>query len=607
MSANSATQHEHHGASPYTKQNVRAARKPSWPFFIRPSRIRRFLYIITMLLSLLGLSLFTSSVVLAQSDNEVPTGAISGNYSGLFRPQVHFSPPQGFMNDPNGMFQDANGTFHLYYQYNPTDTIAGNQHWGHATSDDLYHWINQPIALAPYDNVTGIFTGSAVIDVNNTSGLFPNRTNGVVAMYTANGPDDQNQAIAYSFNDGYTWEYYSGNPVLAIGSTQFRDPKVIWHAPTATWVMVLAFAHDFTVGIYTSPNLLNWTHASNFSHAGILGLQYECPNLVEMPFISANGSSSPTYLMYLSINPGAPLGGSVGQYFPGAFNGTHFMPVDGVARLADFGKDNYATQFFYRSDDDGTTDAVSIAWASNWQYTNFVPTGPAEGWQSAATLPRRNWVQRGAAARGDYVLMSYPYDPTAVQGRVLAENDDVGNGTVSASAGGDATGAIMIQANVTGLNTTGLANTAGLNVTIRSSETGESLTAGQAFGGDPSFWMDRGNTSAFENVYFADKVSVGLVLSDSWEMLMVVDRSVWEVFLMGGEKSATQTFFPRGLLDEVEVSVGGINEAAEVTVAVWELDSAWASEAGGDGVVRGNGTSNEAQKVKRAGGRDFWT
>lgn len=559
-----------------------------------------------MLSLLLAFCLLTVSAVQAQSDEAVPTGSIPGNYSGLYRPQVHFSPPKGFMNDPNGMFQDANGTYHLYYQYNPTDTIAGNQHWGHATSDDLYHWINQPIALAPYDNVTGIFTGSAVIDVNNTSGLFPNQTNGVVAMYTANGPDDQNQNIAYSYDDGYSWEYFSGNPVIAIGSIQFRDPKVIWHIPTETWVMVLAFAQEFTVGVYTSPDLLNWTHASNFSHAGLLGLQYECPNLVEIPYANEDGDTEPIWLMYISIQPGAPLGGSVGQYFPGQFNGTHFEPVDNVARLADFGKDNYATQFFYRDGEDGSDDGISIAWASNWQYTNYVPTGPAEGWQSATSLPRRNWVKKSDAARGDYVLMSYPYDITAVQGRVLSSNDSLGNGTVTASAGEDATGAIMIQANVTNLNTTGISITASLNITIRSSETGESLLAGQAFAGDPAFWMDRGNTTGFDNMYFTDKVSTGLVLSDSWELLMVVDRSLWEVFLMGGEKSATQTYFPKGLLDEVEVSVGGINAAAEVSIGVWELDSAWASEAGDDGVVRGNTTSVESQRVKRAGDRPFW-
>ena len=202
------------------------------------------------------------------------------------------------------------------------------------------------------------------------------------------------------------------------------------------------------------------------------------------------------------------------------------------------------------------------------------------------------------------MLASYPYDIEAVQGRQLARNDNVGNGTVLATAGPGATGALMLQANVTGLNTTGLGNTATLNITVRSSATGERLQSAQTFGGDPAFWMDRGQTTGFENPFFTDKVSTGLALDDHWEMLMVVDRSVWEVFLMGGERSATQTYFPRGMLDEVEVQVGGLNDAATVSVAIWELDSVW--QVGSDGLVSGNSTTG-AQQVRRAGGTmQFW-
>lgn len=137
---------------------------------------------------------------------------------------------------------------------------------------------------------------------------------------------------------------------------------------------MLAYSQEFTVGIFTSPNLIDWTHESNFSYHGLLGQQWECPNLVEVPI---NGTDETAYLLQISINPGAPLGGSIAQYYPGTFNGTHFEAFDSVARIADFGKDNYAGQFFY-----GTPpgeDAVSIAWASNWQYTQIVPTGPREG------------------------------------------------------------------------------------------------------------------------------------------------------------------------------------------------------------------------------------
>lgn len=129
----------------------------------------------------LNLNISTST---STSVSTVPTGTpVPGDYNGRYRPQVHYSPPQGFMNDPNGMFRDANGTWHLYYQYNPTANVAGNQHWGHATSKDLYNWENQPIALFPPDKNTFVFSGSAVVDTNNTSGFFPNQDNGVVAIY----------------------------------------------------------------------------------------------------------------------------------------------------------------------------------------------------------------------------------------------------------------------------------------------------------------------------------------------------------------------------------------------------------------------------------------
>ncbi|KAL1738505.1 glycosyl hydrolase, partial [Schizophyllum fasciatum] len=185
------------------------------------------------------------------------------------------------MNDPNGCFVDANGTWHLYYQYNPYQPVAGNQHWGHATSKDLYHWENQAIAISPPDNTSQVFSGSAVIDTNNTSGFFPNQTDGVVAIYTLNTPTKQVQEISYSTDGGYTFTAYEGNPVIDVNSTQFRDPKVIRHGDS--WVAVIAHSQDFVIGIFTSPDLIHWEHASNFTHQGLLGLQYECPNLVKIP------------------------------------------------------------------------------------------------------------------------------------------------------------------------------------------------------------------------------------------------------------------------------------------------------------------------------------
>jgi beta-fructofuranosidase len=194
-----------------------------------------------------------------------------------------------------------------------------------------------------------------VLDPNNTSGFFPNTTDGVVAVYTLNTPTLQVQEVAYSTDGGYNFTPYENNPVLSVGSNQFRDPKVFWYEDH--WVMAVAAANDFTIEIYTSPNLTSWTFASNFTHHGLLGLAYECPNLVQVPF--QDDPSKSAWLMYISINPGAPLGGSVGQYFPGDFNGTHFVAYDSAARIADFAKDNYASQWFA---DTENGESISIAW-----------------------------------------------------------------------------------------------------------------------------------------------------------------------------------------------------------------------------------------------------
>ncbi|KAI0644288.1 glycosyl hydrolase [Trametes meyenii] len=517
----------------------------------------------------------------------VPTGTpISGNYNGQYRPQVHFSPPRAFMNDPNGMFLDSNGTYHLYYQYNPTDVVAGNQHWGHATSRDLYHWVNQPIAIFPPNNDSQVFSGSAVVDVNNTSGFFPDQDNGVVAIYTLNTPTAQVQEIAYSHDGGYSFARYAENPVINSTSTQFRDPKVIWYEDH--WVMVIAYAQEFAIGIYTSPDLKTWSHASNFTHHGLLGLQYECPNLVKLPI---QGSDESAYVLAISINPGAPLGGSITEYFPGSFNGTHFTAVDGAARIADFAKDNYAGQFFYGIPDGA--DAVSIGWASNWQYTQVVPTAQ-EGWRSAMALPRRNFLAN--VTRIGWDLISLPYDLSPVLGDRLAARDDLGNGTLVVDYSGVASNALYFQANLTGA--AGASGAATLNFTFLSPVSGESVSGGYFLGGDNAFFLDRGRTRGFDNPFFTDKFSAAsLARADgSWTLSGVIDRSIIELFLDEGAASATATFFATQPLTLLTVSAGELPANASVSVAVYALKSAWKEYEDAEGVVSGNVTTTAVKR-----------
>ena len=445
--------------------------------------------------------------------------------------------------------------------------MAGNQHWGHATSKDLYTWQNQPIAIFPDAPGDGVFSGCIVIDVNNTSGFFPNRSDGVVAVYTYNTATEQTQRLAYSFDRGYTFTNYAGNPVISIGSAQFRDPKVIWHVPTQQWVMVIAYAQEFAVGFFTSPNLKNWTHASNFTHHGLLGLQYEVPGLTQIPMRTGSAVES-MWVLILSINPGAPLGGSITQYFPGSFNGTHFTAVDEAARIADFGKDNYAGGFFYGPPED--QNAISIAWASNWQYSQVVPTGPLEGFRSAMTLPRENYLTD--VSRLGYDLVSRPYNLAPLYDKPLATTSSLQNSTIFASYPTMGSGAVYFQVNVTGIpeaNATGTAN-----FTFASTVSGESVRGGFFFGGDVPFWLDRGEIRGFDNPFFTDKFSTNnLISAGRWTVEGVIDRSILEVFLDGGTSSATITFFPEQRLDSVVLSTADLNKDVQVSAAIWSLKS----------------------------------
>jgi beta-fructofuranosidase len=479
---------------------------------------------------------------------------------------------------------------------NPTANIAGNQHWGHATSKDLYTWTNQPIAIFPGGPTEGVFSGSAVVDVNNTSGFFPNQTNGVVAVYTINVPESQTQHIAYSHDDGYSFLKYENNPVLSPGGTnptQFRDPKVIWYEATQRWVMVVAYPVDFKIGLFSSPNLVDWKPESNFSHYGVTGLQYECPNMVELRVESgSNATNESKYVMLISINPGAPLGGSITQYFVGTFNGTHFDAADSRVRFTDFAKDNYAGQFFYGISPD--EDQITLNWASNWQYTNVVPTAGdqvGDGFRSAMTVPRGHYLKD--LPRFGLSLISYPWNIKSIVESELTSNGSLGNGTVLLEYSGIKSGALYFEANVTGLATASyLAGT--LEFTFSSSKSGESISGGTSISsGD--VWLDRGHTDGFSNSFFTDKFSATGLYNEAdgaWRLSGIIDRSIIEIFLNEGEISATSIFFPVQPLDTMSLSVSGLDARATASVGVWALKAAWMDQADMNGTVQGNVTKS---------------
>ena len=286
-----------------------------------------------------------------------------------YRPSYHHAPERGWMNDPNGLFF-KDGVWHLYYQYNPYGSMWGNMHWAHSTSTDLVHWQQQPVALAP-DAWGTMFSGSCVVDHNNTAGF---GKDAIISMYTSSRPtpfggDVQAQCIAYSNDGGKTFTKYVGNPVITDEKKDFRDPHVFWNEEAGFWNMILAAGQEMQ--IYSSANLKDWKYESSFGHEyGNHGGVWECPDLMKM---KVRGTDKEKWMLICNINPGGPFGGSATQYFIGEFDGHKFICEDDPSetKWMDYGKDHYATITF---DNAPEGRHVGIAWMSNWQYANQVPT-----------------------------------------------------------------------------------------------------------------------------------------------------------------------------------------------------------------------------------------
>ncbi len=315
------------------------------------------------------------------------------------RPHLHFTARDTWLNDPNGLITH-HGTHHLFFQNNPADRVWGNMSWGHATSPDLFDWTEQEVAITG-DTHEAIFSGSAVWDRANSTGfgVDAHGDGPLVAVFTSayqKHPvrgDEQAQSLAYSLDDGATWTKYEHNPVLARGSDNFRDPKVIWHEPTHRWVMVAVEAMERQVLIHTSEDLTHWELASTFGPAGATEGIWECPDLLQVPVVDhdQNPTGELGWVLLVSVQTHAPAGGSGMQWFTGDFNGQTFTAeATDQPRWFDLGTDMYAAVSF-----NGTNRV--IGWMSNWSYADSSPTSP---WASAMTLPREISLVREGAGPG---------------------------------------------------------------------------------------------------------------------------------------------------------------------------------------------------------------
>jgi levanase/fructan beta-fructosidase len=277
--------------------------------------------------------LFYVAIVLAQ-ESKIPTPQ--------WRPVYHFTPLKNWTNDPNGLLY-INGVYHLYNQQNPYENKWGHMSWGHATSTDLVHWKHLPIALPETidKDTTWRFSGSAVLDVENKSGLCA-RKNCIVAIYTADQPNlkKESQYIAYSNDGGTTFTNYSQNPVIDLNLKDFRDPNVFWYQPSAQWIMTVALPTQHKVRFYGSKDLKSWTLLSEFGPQGYVNAAWECPFLIQLAV--DNHPQNKKWVLFNSAGGGER--GTYMQYFVGDFDGTSFKndnPPDSVLTV-DYGDCFYA-------------------------------------------------------------------------------------------------------------------------------------------------------------------------------------------------------------------------------------------------------------------------
>ena len=493
-------------------------------------------------------------------------------YHEPFRPQLHFSPATQWMNDPNGLVY-LDGEYHLFYQYHPYSNTWGPMHWGHAVSRDLVHWQQLPIALYP-DRHGAIFSGSAVFDLHNTSGLGTAMRPPLVAIfaYHDHGLEKQgaiaveSQGLAFSLDKGRSWTKYVGNPVLKNpGIRDFRDPKVFWFEPTARWIMTLAVKDQ--VSFYSSPDLKTWRHESDFGHGwGAHAGVWECPDLIDMKIA---GEQAHRYVLLSSVNPGAPNGGSGTQYFIGQFDGHRFTP-DGAApplgatdaRWLDYGRDDYAgVTWSGVPASDGRT--LFLGWMSNWNYAQQVPT---ERWRSAMTLPRELRLAR--TLRG----LELHATPVAELAQLRARSVAITATRVEQPielVDPALRGATLLELELTlNLDSAGIAslvfrNARGEQSVLHIDPRQQRLEIDRSQSGVIGFGKDFARLQTAPLGSNAGTIALHVFL----------DHSSVEIFVNGGETVLTALVFPHSPYDSVMLSA---DRAIDITAgAVYELHSIW--------------------------------
>jgi len=516
-------------------------------------------------------ALVTATAVLLASGVSHQIAQTHPPYHEPWRPQFHFSQPNLFMNDPNGLVYHE-GEWHLFYQSRPGGGIV----WGHAVSRDLLHWDHLPVAIPRQADGKSIFSGSVVIDKDNTSGFGSTGNPAMVAIYTASGQGSQSQALAYSVDKGRTFTFYSGNPVIDIKASQFRDPKVFWFERTKRWVMVVAMPNDHQVAIYGSSNLKNWDLLSKWGPLPPVGGQYEVPDL--FPLNVDGDPSREKWVMIISTNPGGLWGGSLTAAYVGDFDGTTFkedaryggvVPSGTTAPDAertpwfDWGKDNYAGITFDNAPDGRR---LFVGWLNNWQYaqSNTVPT--TAWWRGQQSEPRELTLR---TVNGQPQLFQVPLREltTLRAGSTFDERNQSVTGERQLTASGtvlDIEAAFRPQ------------NASKFGLKVLTGPNGDETVIGYDVAAR-RLYIDRtksGVAAASMNGFYGIH-SAPLTLRDgTLNLRILVDNSIVEVFAEDGERVLTDLVYPaigsNGLQLFAEGGTAGID-----ALTIYQMRSIW--------------------------------
>ena len=484
-----------------------------------------------------------------------PAVAQIETYNEPYRPQVHFSPERNWTNDPNGLVY-YHRQYHLFFQYNPFGNNWGHMSWGHAVSRDLLHWRQLPVAI-PEENGIMIFTGSVVIDQKNSSGLCKPKSECLIAVYTGDSNTAeghrQTQNLAFSLDEGRTWNKYAGNPVLDLHLPDFRDPDVSWDEARQRWMMAVSLPQEHKISFYHSHDLEHWTHDSDFGPAGEVGGVWECPTLMQVPFAHKHGSM---WTLKIGLNPGAPQGGSGEQYFLGEFDGTSFHASDkkGAHGWTNYGKDDYCAISF-----NGIPvghPPVLLGWMDNWEYADQLPTSPWRGQMSLARQLTLIEDQDGLALAQEPVI-------SAQRQRMALQH-------FSSTAGEQAIATLSSPFELD-LEQPGPDATS-FGVKIYSddqhwTEIGFNL-------GTREFYIDRTKSGGFSAAGFRAKTVAHLAKGRRNDLKLIVDRSSVEAYVQGGTIAMTDLIYPPGATQRLAVFFSTSRNPGR-SVQLWQLSSIW--------------------------------